>query len=171
MFTSGTQFDITEEGLEGLEDLRQSDLSALSPQTKIEYLILTNLDMDGLLDYEGVLTSVPRRYSSSDILEVLNCLKRKGWITIEGESGQKEFSTKELEAVKSREKEGYYGPPAGSPGSGYKTYTVKVYADGKRVDTREVSARSAEEAKDRVSRNPIPGRTMDYEVVLGDYPG
>ncbi len=82
-FTAGTQFDITEGGVEGLEDLRQSELHILSPKVKIEYLILTNLDMDGMLDYEGVLTSVPRRYSSSDILEVLDLLERKGWITIE----------------------------------------------------------------------------------------
>jgi len=164
----GTQFDITEERLEGLEDLRQSDLSALSTQTKVEYLILTNLDMDGLLDYEGVLTSIPRRYSSSDILEVLKRLGRKGWITIEGEEKQ-EFSREELEDVKRREREGYYGPPTGQPGSGYKTYTVKIYADGQRVDTREIQARSPEEAKDKASTQ-IPGRTMDYEVVLGGLP-
>ena len=83
MFTTGTQFDITEEGMEGLEDLRQSELYTLLPKTKLEYLILTTLDMEGLMDYQRVLDHTPRMTSQSDINEVLNSLGRRGWITIE----------------------------------------------------------------------------------------
>jgi len=79
----GTQFDITEEGMEGLEDLRQSELYTLLPKTKLEYVILTTLDMEGLMDYQRVLDQTPRKSSQSDINEVLNSLDRRGWITID----------------------------------------------------------------------------------------
>jgi len=50
-----------------------------------------------------------------------------------------------------------------------KSFTVKVYADGKRVDTRVVKAKDAEEAQEKVA-SMMPrkgfGKVLDYETVL-----
>ncbi len=83
MFTTGTQFDVTEEGVEALQDLRESDLYGLPSSTKLDYLILTALDMQYLIDYEFVLGVSPREASQSNVSDALGRLEKKGWITIE----------------------------------------------------------------------------------------
>ncbi len=46
-----------------------------------------------------------------------------------------------------------------------KLFLVKVYADGERIDTKRVEAKTWEEAQAKVDVK-IPGRTIDYETVL-----
>ncbi len=83
MFTMGTQFDITEEGTDSLQEYRESDLSGLSSEARNGYMVLTILDLEGLMDYQGLLEAMPRRASPSDVSDVLEGLVRKGWITEE----------------------------------------------------------------------------------------
>ncbi len=85
MFTTGTQFDITEEGVEALQRYRElEDLSILSPETRNGYMVLTLLDLEGLMDYQGLLEAMPQRVGPSGVSEALDSLRRKGWITVEG---------------------------------------------------------------------------------------
>lgn len=83
MFTTGTQFDITEEGLEGLEGFRQSDFLQGSGFNRVEYHILTILDLSGLTDYPGLFEQLPRSIHESDVNKALTSLEGKGWIAIE----------------------------------------------------------------------------------------
>jgi len=78
----GTQFDITEEGLEGLQRLREEDIRLYKPE-RLEYLVLTLLDLEGLMDYQGLLAETPRSAGQDDVSDTLKSLERKGWITIE----------------------------------------------------------------------------------------
>ena len=83
MFTTGTQFDLTEEGTQALEALREADLYVLDPKSKLEYTILTILDMEGLMDYGRILAATPRSADQSDVSDVLRHMARKHWITVE----------------------------------------------------------------------------------------